>query len=129
MWAAVVEPLPGPAWFGTGWKAVYVLAVRTVGAVLASLFIWAERPFYPSYAAGERIWGIHPGADQAIGGGIMFLEGGVVTLVVFAWLFLRWQRDAELRQALEDLGHDPDAAARAARYRRSALARTRPGDA
>ena len=28
MWAAVVEPLPGPGWFGSGWKAAYVLVVR-----------------------------------------------------------------------------------------------------
>ena len=122
MWAAVVEPLPGPAWFATGPKAAYVLVVRAVGTAVASAFIWAGRPFYEPYAtaAGSRAAAT---SDQALGGLIMFLEGSVVTLVAFAWLFLRWTREAELRQSLVDRGHDPLAAARAARYGRSALAR------
>jgi hypothetical protein len=48
-----------------------------------------------------------------------------VTLAAFAWLFLRWTREAELRQGLLDDGAPPAAAARAARYGRSALARAR----
>ena len=127
MWAAVVEPLPGPVWFGTGPKAIYVLVVRTAGAVLASVFIWAGRPFYPWYATGEARSGIAPVTDQTIGGLIMFVEGSVVTLVAFGWLFLRWLREAELRQTLLDSGHDRRAAARAARYGRSELARAASG--
>jgi putative membrane protein len=126
MWAAVIEPLPGPAWFGSGAKAVYVLVVRTVGAGLATALIWSGRPFYPDYAAGERASGISPLHDQAIGGAIMFVEGGVVTLLVFAWLFLRWSREAELRQGLADEGYDPALAARAARYGRLPLRPAEP---
>jgi len=121
MWAVVVEPLPGPAWFGTGAKAAYVLVVRTLGAVLASILIWAGQPLYPQYAAGERLWGISPLTDQTIGGAIMFTEGATITLIVFAWLFLRWARDSELRQSLLDAGHQPVAASRAARYGRRRL--------
>jgi putative membrane protein len=126
MWAAVIEPLPGPAWFGNGWKAVYVLAVRTVQAVLANVFLWAGHAFYGRYATGERAAGVKPLDDQAIGGGIMLVEGAIVTVAVFAWLFLRWTREAELRQRLVDTGHDPAVSARAARYGRSALARRPP---
>ena len=123
MWSAVVEPLPGPAWFGTGPKALYVLVVRAVGTAVASVFIWAGSALYPWYAEGEARAGVGALTDQRLGGLIMFVEGGVVTLLVFAWLFLRWTREAELRQTLLDRGHDPAAAARAARYGRSALAR------
>lgn len=126
MWAAVVEPLPGPVWFGNGWKAVYVLVVRTLQGALANVFLWSGHAFYERYAAGERAAGIAPTDDQAIGGGIMLVEGAIVTLVVFAWLFLRWTREAELRQRLVDSGRDPALAARAARYGRSALARRPP---
>jgi cytochrome c oxidase assembly factor CtaG len=122
MWAAVVEPLPGPAWFGTAWKAAYTLAVRVAGMILANVFIWSGQSFYDFYAAGERSWGISAVTDQRIGGLIMFTEGGIVTLIAFGVLFVRWTREAELRQALLDEGHDPVAAARAARYGRSALA-------
>lgn len=124
MWSAVVEPLPGPVWFGTGPRAIYVLAVRTLQALLANVFIWSGHVFYPLYASGERIEAVSPSTDQTIGGSIMFVEGAIVTLVVFAWLFLRWTREAELRQRLLDGGHDPALAARAARYGRSALARS-----
>lgn len=114
MWAAVVEPLPGPAWFGTAWKAAYTLVVRVVGMALANVFIWSGHSFYPWYGS------VH---DQRIGGLIMFSEGGVVTLVAFGLLFVRWMREAELRQQLLDDGHDPRAAERAARFGRSPLAR------
>jgi len=122
MWAAVIEPLPGPAWFGNGAKAAYVLVVRTLGAVLATIFIWAGQPLYPDYAPGEQLWGISPLTDQTIGGAIMFIEGATVTLFVFAWLFLRWTREAELRQSLLEEGTDPIRADRAARYGLAAAA-------
>jgi cytochrome c oxidase assembly factor CtaG len=116
MWAAVVEPLPGPAWFGAGWKAAYVLVVRTAAAALANVFIWAGTPIYGWYGTGERRSGVSPLTDQATAGAIMVVEGAVVTLLVFAWLFLRWTRESELRQSLEEGGADPARAARAARY-------------
>jgi len=97
MWSAIVEPLPGPGWFGTEAKAVYVLAVRAIGTAIASAFIWGS--------AGKRTGGL-----------IMFFEGGVVTLVVFAWLFLRWTREAELRQQLIEQGYDSQLARRTARH-------------
>ncbi len=118
MWTAVLEPLPGPAWFGSGAKAAYVLIVRATGAVLGNVFIWAGEPLYPHYAHGERIAGVSPLTDQTIGGAIMFTEGTFVTLLIFAWLFLRWEREAELRQSLLDAGASPRAAQRSARYRR-----------
>lgn len=129
MWAAITEPIPGPAWFGTGAKAAYVLVVRTLGMILGSVFIWVQTPLYPAYAAGERLSGIAPLTDQQIGGSIMFVEGGFVTLVVFAWLFLRWIEEAELRQSLLEAGAEPRAASRAARFRRRAPAPPRSSPA
>ena len=93
MWAAVVQPLPGPRWFGLGARAGYVLAVRTLAAALANVFIWSGRPFYGAYAAGERLSGVDPLTDQQIAGLIMFVEGSVVTVLAFAWLFLRFMSE------------------------------------
>jgi len=106
MWSAVIEPLPGPDWFGTGPKAVYVLIVRAAGIALANVFIWANHSFYDGYT-------LH---DQRIGGLIMFTEGGIVTLGVFAWLFLRWQTESERRQQLIEQGYDSQLARRTARH-------------
>lgn len=90
MWAAVVEPIPGPRWFGAGWKAAYTLAVRLAGMALAMVFIWAGRPVYDWYDT--------PVSDQVIGGAIMFSEGGIVTLLAFGWLFLRWMDEEPVRR-------------------------------
>jgi putative membrane protein len=89
MWAAVLEPLPGVRWFTTGWKAAYVLAVRTIGSGLAMVFIWSSHPLYDWYGT--------PLSDQVIGGAIMFTEGSMVTLIAFAWLFLGWIESPEPR--------------------------------
>ncbi len=123
MWAAVIEPLPGPAWFGNGWKAVYTLAVRTAGAILANVFIWANHPFYPYYLVREHGSVAATVSDQRAAGAIMFIEGSVVTLLAFAWLFIRFTREAELRQRLLESDLDATLAARAARYGRSARVR------
>lgn len=119
MWGALIEPLPGPSWFGSAAKAAYVLVVRLLGcAILGNALIWIATPLYPYYAAGERASGISPLADQQMGGAIMFVWGAFVTIFIFSWLFLRWTREAELRQSLLDAGTSPRVAARAARYGR-----------
>lgn len=118
MWAAVIEPMPGPAWFGNGWKAVYTLAVRTAGTIVASAFLWASQPFYPYYVIRDRLAGISSVTDQRIAGAIMLIEGSVVTMLAFAWLFIRFTRETELRQRLVEHDIDAGRAARAARYAR-----------
>lgn len=116
MWAAVIEPLPGPAWFGNGFKAVYTLAVRTAGAVLAMVLLWENHPLYGYYVAVQRGTGISTLSDQRTAGAVMFIEGSVVTMLAFAWLFIRFIREMELRQRLVERDLDPARAARAARY-------------
>jgi putative membrane protein len=123
MWAAVIEPLPGPAWFGNGWKAAYTLVVRTAGAVLANVFIWENHVIYPYYHAIQRGLSISTVSDQRTAGAIMFIEGSVVTLLAFAWLFIRFIRELEVRQRLVEQNVDETLAARAARYGRSARVR------
>ena len=118
MWSALVEPLPGPAWFGTGWKVLYIVAVRLFETVLANVFIWSGRAFYDRYAEAERLWGIGAVQDQVIGGSIMMIEGSLVTFAAFAWLFLRWMSEGEARDRLVEQGVDPEKAARLVRYRR-----------
>jgi cytochrome c oxidase assembly factor CtaG len=123
MWAAVLEPLPGPVWFGNGWKTLYTLAVRATGLLLSMVFIWDGHVIYPAYVPRDAL--AHTGVltDQRIAGLIMFTEGGVVTLIAFCWLFMRFARETEIRQRLIEKDLDASAAMRAARYDRSARAR------
>lgn len=120
MWMPVIGPLPTPAWFGNGAKLIYVIAVRFSGAVLANVLTWSGSPLYPDYGPTEAEHGITPLADQGAAGAVMMVEGGVVTLRVFAWLFFRWARQDTERQELLDLAErhgvplDPERAGRAA---------------
>jgi putative membrane protein len=118
MWAPVVEVLPAPAWFGTGWKLGYILCVRVFETVLGNVFLWAGSVFYPFYEHPTERWGISALSDQGIAGGVMMLEGSLVTIGALAWLFLRLAGESELRQELIEAGADPAAAARAVRYGR-----------
>jgi cytochrome c oxidase assembly factor CtaG len=103
MWMALLGPLPKPAWFGNLAKLVYVIAVRMTGAVLGNVFVFGGHVFYGVYAAGERAHGISPGADQNAAGAIMMIEGSLLTIGLFGWLFARTAREGEERQALLDL--------------------------
>ena len=118
MWAAVIEVLPGPAWFGTAAKLGYIVAVRLLETVLGNVFLWAGSPVYDVYDDGSRLYGLSPLRDQALAGTVMMLYGSLVTLGAIAWLFLRWGAESELRQQLVEQGVDPSTATRAVRYGR-----------
>jgi putative membrane protein len=118
MWLPVLETLPAPEWFGTGWKFGYIAVVRVFETVLGNVFLWAGRPFYDVYAGAPRQWGISPLHDQGLAGTVMMLEGSLVTIAALAWLFLRLASEGELRQELLERGLDPRAVRRAVRYGR-----------
>jgi putative membrane protein len=118
MWAAVVEVLPGPEWFGTGWKFGYVAVVRVLETVLGNVFVWSGDVIYDVYDDGTERFGIGPLQDQGLAGTIMMVEGSVVTIGALAWLFLKLAQEGELRQRLLEEGLDPRAVRRAVRYGR-----------
>jgi cytochrome c oxidase assembly factor CtaG len=118
MWEPVVETLPGPAWFGTGWKLGYIAAVRVVETILGNVFIWSSTAFYGVYRHAPE-WGITPVHDLNLGGVVMMAEGSIVTLAALAWLFLRLAEEGETRQRLLEQGLDPRQVHRAVRYGRA----------
>jgi len=109
MWAALIEPLPGPAWFTAPWKIPYVLGMWLVMLVLSQVFIWSSHPFYIRYDL----------TDQKAGGGVMLVESLFTMLPALVWVLLQVLRESEARQRLVDAGVSPGTAARAARYGRA----------
>jgi cytochrome c oxidase assembly factor CtaG len=103
MWMALLGPLPKPAWFGNGAKLGYIIAVRLIESVLANVLLWSGSEFYPRYLRGERLWHVSPLADQSTAGAIMMVEGSIVTICLFGWLFWRAAGESEERQALVEL--------------------------
>ncbi len=119
MWAAVIEVLPGPEWFGTAAKMGYIVVVRVVSTIVGNVLIWSGTPFYGLYEHADRPFGLSAEADQGLAGGIMMIEGSLVTIGALAWLFLRLAQEGELRQELLEKGLDPRSVQRAVRYGRA----------
>jgi len=68
--------------------------------------MWSNTVFYPDYGPGEADFGISPLTDQGTAGVIMTAEGGLVTLGVLAWLFLKWAQQDTERQRLVELAEE-----------------------
>ncbi|MDQ6915307.1 MAG: cytochrome c oxidase assembly protein [Actinomycetota bacterium] len=103
MWMALLGPLPKPAWFGTLGRLGYVIGVRLAGAILANVLLWSGQAAYSFYDGRTARYDVSPLQDTNVAGGIMMVEGSIVTICLFAWLFLRSARLADERQELLDL--------------------------
>jgi putative membrane protein len=103
MWMPLFGPLPTPAWFGNLAKLMYIVGVRIAGAILGNVLVFGGNVFYPTYAKGERFWHVSPLADQNAAGAIMMIEGSILTICLFCWLFLEAAKQGEERQDLLDL--------------------------
>ncbi len=102
MWMCLFGPLPMPAWFGNLGKLLYIVAVRLTGAALGNIFLWSGTVFYPFYLQGDSRHHLSPLADQNLAGAVMMIEGSLLTIGLFCWLFLLTAREAEERQELLD---------------------------
>ena len=119
MWSALVEPLPGPAWFRAPWKIPYVLGMWLVMLVLSQVFIWSTHVYYAPYTHDVTLWGLTHLVDQKAGGGVTLVESAFTMLPALVWVLLQVLKESEARQRLLDAGVAPAAAARAARYGRA----------
>ncbi len=122
MWMALLGPLPKPAWFTNAWKLGYIVAVRLTGAVLGNVLVFGGGVFYPVYAKGEAYWNVSPASDQAAAGGVMMVEGSILTICLLAWLFLRTASQTEERQDLVEFAASSGVALSDARAARAVAA-------
>jgi len=112
MWMPVLETLPAPAWFGSAAKLGYIVVVRLISTLVANVFVWSGEIFYAPYTDGGL-------SDQAAAGAILMVEGSLVTIAAFAWIFLRLFSEGERRQELLEQGADPRTVERAIRFGRA----------
>ena len=103
VWLALVGPLPSPAWFGNLARLGYIVALRLTGTVLANVLLWSGTVFYPTYRGSDLARHLRPLTDQGLAGAVMMLEESLLTLGLFAWLFMKTARDVEERQELLEL--------------------------
>jgi putative membrane protein len=108
MWMALLGPLPKPAWFGNLARLGYIVAVRLIEGILGNVLLWSHTVFYPYYKIHEAHFGISPLADQIDAGAVMMVEGSIVTILLFGWLFARAAKQSEERQLLMDFARAND---------------------
>ena len=131
LWMCLLGPLPVPAWFRGGYRAMYVFGYWLAGMLLANALIWISTVFYPFYESTDRTLHVAPLTDQKLAGGVMMIECSVLTLIVGSWLLMHTLREAEERQHLVELARargvelSEERAARAVRAGRGAELRRR----
>ena len=108
MWMPVVERVPAPDWFGTGWKGSYMTGVWTVGLIIANIYWFSGTAFYESHAAAATAWGISALQDQANAGTVMMLSHCMLAFGAVTVLFFRQAQEGELRQKLVEAGLDSE---------------------
>ena len=102
VWMALLGPLPKPTWFTNAARLIYIIAVRLVGTVLANVLIFGGAVFYSYYRPGDSHWHIGPLADQIYAGALMMFEESLLTIGLFAWLFMKVAGETDERQRLLD---------------------------
>jgi cytochrome c oxidase assembly factor CtaG len=76
--------------------------VRLIQSVLANALLFSSGVLYPQYAPGQAEWGITAANDQSAAGAIMMIEGSIITILLFCWLFLKAARESDERQELAE---------------------------
>ena len=110
MWMALLGPLPKPQWFGNLGRLGYIVGVRLIEGILGNVMLWSHTILYPYYKVHEAHFGITPLGDQIDAGAVMMVEGSIITILLFGWLFARAAKQSEERQELMDFAraHDLD---------------------
>ena len=93
LWAPIVETLPAPAWFSTGWKCGYMVGVWVVGLTIANIYWFSGTAFYDGHAAAAAAWGFDPLEDQANAGTVMMVLHCLLAFGAIMVLFFRQARE------------------------------------
>jgi putative membrane protein len=100
VWLALFGPLPKPEWFGNAAKLGYIVGMRLTYALLGNVLLWSSTVFYPDYRKHEAARHFGSLRDQGLAGTIMMIEGSILTILLFGWLFMKTASEQEERQRL-----------------------------
>jgi cytochrome c oxidase assembly factor CtaG len=101
-WNPILAVAPSPNALSFPARIFYVFTAMPIGGFLALAIYTASHPMYPYYAA--RLGRAAALADQAYGGEIMWLAGGVALFIALMSLVAQWLRDEQRRSQLYDRG-------------------------
>lgn len=95
-WCPIIHPAPRlQGRIAYGWRLLYVFLAAGQNTLLAALLSLTERVLYPYYLGVPRLWGLPAIDDQAIGGAIMWVVGGMMYPLVLLVLVAKFLREEE----------------------------------
>jgi putative membrane protein len=77
-----------------GWSIMNLFVTALHTSVLGALITFAPQPWYGSYAATARPWGLSALEDQQLGGLVMWIPGGIMYTSVALALAVGWLHSA-----------------------------------
>ncbi len=93
-WSTIIGPRRDRQ-VSEGFSVLLVFGMALQSVFLSALLTFASEPWYASYTATTRAWGLSPLSDQQLAGLIMWVPAGLVYLVVALALFVEWVRSSE----------------------------------
>jgi putative membrane protein len=106
LWWSIVQDEPHR--LGAGARAAVVFAAFVLASPIGLVMALVPDAIYDFYVdVHHRVWGLSPLGDQQVAGVLMSLEQAVVFFAVFAFWFVRFLAEEELR---EDVDRPPEAA-------------------
>ena len=80
-----------------GFRIGYLLAALAQNEILGVIIAFARNPLYPHYTTVSRLWGLSVMDDQMLGGGLMWVPGGMMYAVAAVVLIARYLEQEEKR--------------------------------
>ncbi len=92
LWWPILSPLPELPRLSYPAQILYLFLLMIPMTAVAAPITLATRVIYPWYTEGAHGWGLKPIDDQVLGGLIMWIGQGTYLMIVFTFIFYRWQQ-------------------------------------
>jgi putative membrane protein len=95
LWWPILSPLPELPRLPYPAQILYLFLLMIPMTAVAAPITLATRVIYPWYTEGAHGWGLKPIEDQVLGGLIMWIGQGIYLMIVFTFIFYKWQQSEE----------------------------------
>jgi putative membrane protein len=92
LWWPILSPLPELPRLSYPAQILYLFLLMIPMTAVAAPITLATHVIYPWYSEGAHGWGLKPIDDQVLGGLIMWVGQGTYLMIVFTFIFYKWQQ-------------------------------------
>ncbi len=92
LWWPILSQVPELPRLSYPAQILYLFLLMIPMTAVAAPITLATRVIYPWYTEGPHAWGLKPIDDQVLGGLIMWVGQGTYLMVIFTFIFFKWQQ-------------------------------------